>query len=79
VELKPSFVSIHEMEVKKIEDNTFDLHVHCSKGTYIRSLAFDLGEVMGTGAHLSGLRRTEIGPFTVDDAMSMEEFEKMMR
>jgi tRNA pseudouridine55 synthase len=48
----------------------------CSTGTYIRSLANDLGKTLGCGAHLSNLRRTRIGEFKVEDAMSMEAFEE---
>jgi len=76
VELKKAFVSIHELTVRNVGENTFELDVHCSKGTYIRSLAHDLGQAMGTGAYLSGLRRTAIGPFTTEDAMSVDEFVK---
>ncbi|ULT43990.1 hypothetical protein KRR40_11755 [Niabella defluvii] len=53
--------------------------VVCTTGTYIRSLANDFGAALGCGAYLSSLRRTRIGAFTTDDAVSMEDFEKAMR
>ncbi|MDU0347943.1 tRNA pseudouridine(55) synthase TruB [Actinomyces sp. MRS3W] len=49
-----------------------DLRVHCSSGTYVRALARDLGAALGCGAHLTALRRTDVGPFTVDDAATLE-------
>ena len=52
-----------------------EIEVECGKGTYIRSLAHDLGERLGCGAHLSALTRTRVGPFSVDDAVGMEELE----
>ena len=51
--------------------------ISCSSGTYIRSIANDLGEKLGCGAHLETLRRTRIGPFEVSDAVSLERFEAM--
>lgn len=51
-----------------------DFKVRCSKGTYIRSLAFDFGEGLKSGAHLSALRRTKIGDYNVDDAQSLDGF-----
>lgn len=50
-----------------------DVHVECSSGTYIRSLARDLGEALGVGGHLTALRRTEVGPYTLADARTLEE------
>jgi len=50
------------------------LRIVCSKGTYIRSLASDLGKTLGSGAHLAGLVRTRIGEFTLERAYTMEEF-----
>ena len=53
-----------------------EFRVVCSKGTYIRSLAFDFGKALNSGAHLSALRRTKIGDFSVENGISPEEFEK---
>lgn len=52
-----------------------DVDIHCSKGTYIRTIAEDLGKVLGLGAHVSGLRRTAAGPFSLDDAITLEQLE----
>ena len=52
--------------------------VVCSKGTYIRSLAHDFGKALDNGAHLSALRRTKIGDFSVEDAIDIPEFEKAL-
>lgn len=53
-----------------------DVSVSCSSGTYIRSLARDLGEALGVGGHLTALRRTEVGPFTLDDALPLSTLEE---
>ena len=51
----------------------FTLDVHCSSGTYIRTLAADLGHALGGGAHLRNLRRTAVGPYTLDDSVPLEQ------
>ena len=76
VVIEPRAVSISEFEITKIEGNTVDFRVVCSKGTYIRSLANDFGKALNSGAHLSSLRRTKIGDFKVDDAQTPDEFLK---
>ncbi|THF67130.1 tRNA pseudouridine(55) synthase TruB [Pseudothauera nasutitermitis] len=68
-------IHIHELEALGFDGATLRIRVLCSKGTYIRTLAVDLGRVLGCGAHLSALRRTRIGPFTASDAVSMETLE----
>ena len=68
VELEPRRVRIHALEPCGYEGVFADLDVRCSKGTYIRSLARDLGETLGCGAYCKTLRRTAIGSFEVDDA-----------
>ncbi len=67
-------VTISEFEITKIDLQKVDFRVVCSKGTYIRSLAFDFGKALNSGAHLSALRRTKIGDFSVDNALSVEQF-----
>ena len=67
-------VMINAFEITKIEDLTVDFSVTCSKGTYIRSLAYDFGKALESGAHLSALRRTKIGDFSVEKAISIDEF-----
>ena len=67
-------VTINAFEITNIEGLTVDFSVTCSKGTYIRSLAYDFGKALGSGAHLSALRRTKIGDFSVEKAISIDEF-----
>lgn len=74
VDIQPRTVHISEFEITKIDGPNVDFRVVCSKGTYIRSLANDFGKALGSGAHLSALRRTKIGDFDVKDAMSIECF-----
>jgi len=74
VEIKSRKVSISEFEITKIDGLNIDFRVVCSKGTYIRSLAHDFGKALNSGAHLSALRRTKIGDFNVDDAVTPEKF-----
>ncbi|HAD08976.1 MAG TPA: tRNA pseudouridine(55) synthase TruB [Porticoccaceae bacterium] len=54
-----------------------EVEIHCSKGTYIRTLAEDLGKALGVGAHVSSLRRTAAGPFTLDDAVTLPQLEAL--
>jgi tRNA pseudouridine55 synthase len=68
-------VTIHEIEILKYQWPKLSLRVRCGSGVYIRSLARDLGKRLGTGGYLSGLVRTRVGEFTLDQAMSLEEFE----
>jgi len=74
VKLEPRKVTISEFEIKKIEMPVVYFRVVCSTGTYIRSLANDIGELLGCGAYLSSLCRTRIGEFDLAGAMSIEEF-----
>ena len=73
-EIKSRKVTISEFEITTINLPEIEFRVVCSKGTYIRSLAFDFGKAMNTGAHLSALRRTKIGEFSVKNADSIEGF-----
>jgi tRNA pseudouridine55 synthase len=68
-------VTIHEFEILGIEGPEVSFRVACSKGTYIRSLARDLGAALGCGAHLSSLVRTRIGAYRLEDAFSLEQME----
>jgi tRNA pseudouridine55 synthase len=72
-------VTISEFEITKIDLPKVDFRVVCSKGTYIRSLANDFGKALNNGAHLSALRRTKIGEFSVEDAVSIEAFESKLK
>jgi len=62
-------VTVHEFEITKIDLPKIEFRIVCSKGTYIRSIAYDFGLALKSGAHLSELRRTKIGEFSVDDAI----------
>ena len=68
VVVQPREITIHELEILSFENNVLSLRVLCGKGTYIRSLAHDLGKALESGAHLSGLRRTKIGSFEAEGA-----------
>jgi tRNA pseudouridine55 synthase len=78
VELKARPITIHSFDIVSIALPVIEFKVVCSTGTYIRSLANDFGAVLGCGGYLSSLRRTRIGDFKVEDAMGMEEFEKLI-
>lgn len=71
VELEPRKINVHHLEVLEWALPEVVIDVHCSSGTYVRSLANDLGEALGVGAHLVGLRRTMSGEFTLRDAVSL--------
>ena len=68
-------VTVHSFTVVAIRGNEVDIDVTCSSGTYIRTLAADLGTIMGGGAHLKNLRRTSIGRFTTSDAVTLDELQ----
>lgn len=74
IELKPNEIKIHELKLELVDQNQLKFDVKCSKGTYIRSLARDIGEALKSGAHLSKLRRTKSGDFMIKDAKSVEEW-----
>jgi tRNA pseudouridine55 synthase len=72
-------VHIYAIEVLRYEDDEIDIAVDCSKGTYIRTLAEDIGDKLGCGAHLSALRRTASGPFDLADSVTLEELEQLTK
>ncbi len=78
VEIKPRKINIDEFEITRIALPEVDFRVVCGKGTYIRSLAHDFGKTLNSGAHLTVLRRTRIGSFLVDDAISIQSFENQL-
>ena len=78
VEIAFRKTTIHEFEITRIALPEIDFRVKCSKGTYIRSLAFDFGKALNSGAHLSVLRRTKIGDFSVENGITPEEFEQQL-
>ena len=73
-----STVTINSIEINNIELPYFDADIRCEKGTYIRSLARDIGEKLGVGGYLTSLRRTEIGSYNVGDALKIQELEKLI-
>ena len=75
VEIASRKTTIHEFEITRIALPEIDFRVKCSKGTYIRSLAFDFGIALNSGAHLTALRRTKIGDYDVINGVSPEAFE----
>lgn len=72
IERSPREITIHALELRLVEPTAVDFVVRCSKGTYVRVLAADLGRALGTVAHLERLRRTAVGRFAVTDARSPE-------
>ena len=79
VEIQARKTTIYEFEITRIQLPEVDFRVTCSKGTYIRSLAFDFGLALESGGHLSALRRTKIGDYSVNNAVTPAEFEKSMQ
>jgi len=77
VELAPVKVNIYEIELLGVEGASVRLRTHCSGGTYIRSIAHDLGRLMGCGAHLQALRRLASGEFEIDRARTIEQLESL--
>ncbi|MFK5958365.1 MAG: tRNA pseudouridine(55) synthase TruB [Lutibacter sp.] len=72
--IEPRKITIKKFEITKINLPKIQFRVVCSKGTYIRSLAYDFGVALNSGGHLSKLRRTKIGDFEVEDGMKIDEF-----
>lgn len=68
-------VTVHALDLLAVEDERLRIRVLCSKGTYVRTLAIDLGRLLGCGAHLTALRRTAIGPFSVEEAVTLQALE----
>lgn len=75
VEIAFRKTTIHEFEITRVALPEIDFRVKCSKGTYIRSLAYDFGMALNSGGHLSALRRTKIGDYDVINGVSPEDFE----
>lgn len=79
VERSPRRIHIKRLELLAFRPGTYcevDIDVHCSKGTYIRSLAADIGDSLGVGGHVSSLRRTRVGPFAIEVAKSLSALEQ---
>ena len=78
INLKTNRVTIKEFELTKIDLPNVEFKASVTKGTYIRSLAYDFGKALNNGAHLSVLRRTVIGDFKIEDAKSIDGFLKKL-
>ncbi|MDG2089877.1 MAG: tRNA pseudouridine(55) synthase TruB [Gammaproteobacteria bacterium] len=78
VERKTRLVTIFELTLISYEGAYVELEIHCSKGTYVRTIADDLGEQLGVGAHVTALRRTQAGPFKLNQAQTHESLEKYL-
>lgn len=74
VKMKPAIVNIHEIELLEYNFPIIKIRINCSKGTYIRSLANDIGKALNSGAYLSDLRRTKVGDFDVNNALKIKDF-----
>ncbi len=81
VELKPKLLVIDEIEILDFDPQkmTLTLRIVCSKGTYIRALARDIGKALGSGAHLIGLRRTRVGEVTIEQCLSVDDAVELIR
>ncbi len=77
VEREPRFVHIYAHEVRRVELPEIEFRVVCSKGFYVRTYAYDIGEALGPGAHLSALRRTRSGRFNVAGALTVDELNNL--
>lgn len=77
VEISTRKTTIYEFEITRIALPEVDFRVKCSKGTYIRSLAYDFGIALKSGAHLTALRRTKIGDYSVEEAITPQAFENL--
>lgn len=78
VELKPKILVIDEIELLQFSPEEITVRIVCSKGTYIRALARDIGQALGSGAHLTALRRTRVGDVTIDRCMTIDTATEMI-
>ena len=78
IELKSRKIVIKELDVIDFNPPKLTLRILCSKGTYIRSLAHDIGKSLNSGAHLTGLKRTQIGNYSLNNAVELDFFEKKL-
>lgn len=76
-ELRPSVITIHTLTMERFALPDVTVRIVCSKGTYVRSFAYDLGIALQSGAHLVGLRRTRSGQYGVDDAFTISQIERV--
>ena len=72
--MRTKLITFHDIILENYESNSIRVRINCSKGTYIRSFAYDLGQALKSGAYLKSLRRTQIGLFDLEDAWVLEEY-----
>ena len=77
IERAPRPVTVYEFNVLDLAGQSLTVDIRCTKGTYVRSLAHDLGELLGCGAHVAELRRTEMGGFTVDETITLDALARL--
>lgn len=78
IAMRPQLINISELEILDFNIPELTLRIKCSKGTYIRGLARDIGKALDSGAYLALLRRTKIGQFSVDEALILKKFEEIL-
>lgn len=79
VEIKPRIVTIYDIKLIEIKENNITFKVHCSKGTYIRTLCEDIAKKLGTVGYMSSLRRTRVGNFTLEDVGRIISIEEVLK
>ena len=79
IDIEPRKIFIESFNITNFQNQKVDFEVQCGKGTYIRSLANDFGKALNSGAHLSSLRRTKIGDFSINDAIEINEFVESLK
>lgn len=79
VELKPKRLVIDDIELVDFQPTSITVRVVCSKGTYIRALARDIGQALGSGGHLTALRRTRVGDVSIDDCLTLDQAVKLIK
>ncbi|GEM_PF-1530426 len=75
--MKSSIVKIFDIEINSFNGDEVEMMIHCSSGTYIRSVIFEIGKILGCGATMTGLIRTDIGKFELKDCISADEVDKI--
>jgi tRNA pseudouridine55 synthase len=79
VELKSRIVSVYDLRLLGTTEDTAEMEMECGKGTYVRAIARDMGQILGCFGHISALRRLSVGCFTAETAIPLDEFEKMVQ
>ena len=79
VELKPKILVIDSIELLSFAPDSIEVRVVCGKGTYIRALARDIGQALGSGAHLTALRRTRVGDALIDNCLTVDQVAELIR